>query len=447
MELPAHILQKFDSVELLSTTGGMGIVYKCIKNGKVSVLKVIRDEPTDPERSLRFKREIRILRSLNSPYVVKILEFNDLVEPYWYEMEYAPHGDLKMLVPQLNGDIERVKGIFLQICQALHYLHSCERQVVHRDIKSSNILIFDDEDSIKITDAGLARFISRDSTTLTRPGQGGGTDLYMSPEQYSGLREADIRSDIYSLGIVLLEMLTGTPHASGIDLDLEVPAPFNRIVRKMIQRNPDQRYQTIQELLEDYSRRMTVFENAYPFVHPELEFSRLLNELTNDSGLDGEKLGTIERILIEAGRDNEFVLDKLEEFPDNLLHKIAEQQPSAMRSLIGLYVNAMTNIMKEGRFPFSQLNTWTNYLMKAYWLVEDSESKRLCLGYIAEMAWDYNQFYSQDKFVDMLSGFVDEVDINIAIDILLENSDYRQKAAQRLDDVRIATRLSVALHL
>jgi serine/threonine protein kinase len=272
------LADRYDAVELLSDQGGMGVVYKCTRHSKVTVVKCIKPDLNDPTAAGRFKREMRILRGIQHPNVVRIFDFNDATLPYWYEMEYTPYGDLKQLIATIRGDIGEIKRLFVGICEGLKHLHENPVPIIHRDLKPHNILIF--ESSLpKISDAGLARFVDRDTTALTYTGDAWGTFFYMSPEQIDDFKNVDHRTDIHALGVILYEMFTNSPDRMGVDLDSVLPRPFNGMVRRMTMRDPDQRYQTVADLLADYESKIQIYEQISPYGDPEADFNSAVAEL------------------------------------------------------------------------------------------------------------------------------------------------------------------------
>jgi len=180
--------------------------------GKVAI-KVMNPELAVTLARQRFEREIRICTELEHPNVVPIVDAPPSSGLLYYVMPFVEGESLRELlnqVPQLP--IERAVRIARDVCDALTYAH--ERHVIHRDIKPENILL--PQDRAVVTDFGLARAISAaGGDTITEPGFTMGTPYYMSPEQSRGALRLDGRTDVYSLGCVLYEMLTGQPPFQG----------------------------------------------------------------------------------------------------------------------------------------------------------------------------------------------------------------------------------------
>src|SRR5829696_2293192 len=252
-------------------SGGMGEVYLA-HDGVLErnvALKVLRSQYAgDEEFAERFRREARSAASLSHPNIVQVYDRGEAEDGTSYiAMEYVPGGTLKVQIGRQApfGDRETV-AVGAQIADALRAAH--ERGVIHRDIKPQNVLVTA-SGNLKVTDFGIARAAA--SSTMTRTGHILGTAHYISPEQAMG-EPVGPASDLYSLGVVLYEMLTGelpfdadTPlgiamkHVNGHprqpkELNPTVPDGINAITLRLLAKNPEDRYASDSELIEDLER-------------------------------------------------------------------------------------------------------------------------------------------------------------------------------------------------
>ena len=201
-------------IDKLIGRGGMGMVYRVtnVELGDVCALKVLAPEvAADEEFRRRFTREIRITASLRHPNVVAVHDANEHERQLFLVMDYIPGPDLGKVIRQSDSiEPHRATALLAQVASALDAAH--DRGLVHRDVKPGNILIASSEGGERayVTDFGLAKRFhgNRATTTLTKTGVALGTVGYMSPEQITGGR-TDGRADIYALGCVYFEMLTG----------------------------------------------------------------------------------------------------------------------------------------------------------------------------------------------------------------------------------------------
>ena len=250
--------------------GGMGKVYRVLdqKLDEEVALKLIKAEiAADKETIKRFHNELRLARKIAHRNVGKMYELMEDGGTHFITMEYVPGQDLKGLIRQM-GQLTTGKAVSIakQVCEGLEEAHRLG--VVHRDLKPGNILI-DKDGNARIMDFGIARSLR--GKGITGAGVMIGTPEYMSPEQVEG-KDVDQRSDIYSLGIIFYEMLTGrvpfegdTPFTIGVkhkseiprdprDLNAQIPQDLDRLVLKCLEKDKAKRYQTAQDLRADLEK-------------------------------------------------------------------------------------------------------------------------------------------------------------------------------------------------
>jgi len=246
--------------------GGMGIVYKAqdTKLDRIVALKFLPGHLTsDSIEKERFIHEAKSASALNHTNITTIHEIDEFEGQMFIVMEYCEGKTLKEIIEKETLSIKEVLDIAIQICEGLATAH--EKGIVHRDIKSDN-LILSPKGQVKITDFGLAKL--KGATKLTQTRSTLGTAAYMSPEQASG-EEIDSRSDIFSFGVVLYELITGHLPFKGehqaaivysvinetpeplIRYKANVPDGLQRIVVKALEKDRDERYQHIDDLLAD----------------------------------------------------------------------------------------------------------------------------------------------------------------------------------------------------
>ena len=261
MPTPNLIGQQIHHYEILSPLGGggMGVVYKAkdTKLGRMVALKFLAPQLTsDPGLKKRFVQEAKAASALDHPNIGTIFEINETDDGQLFiAMAYYEGDTLKDKIAQGPIPTEQAIDYASQIAKGLAKAH--EADIVHRDIKPANIIITKD-DTVKIVDFGLAKMSGE--TQLTKTGSTIGTIAYMSPEQLKG-EDVDHRTDIWSLGVVLYEMVMGERPYKGEyehqiiyqvlhdEVDLEkVPKEASYIVERMLQKNPNDRFQHLSEL-------------------------------------------------------------------------------------------------------------------------------------------------------------------------------------------------------
>lgn len=251
--------------------GGMGSVYKARqwKMDRTVALKVIRKERLTEQAETRFRREMRAAAQLQHPHIVRAYDADAAGEYEFFVMEYVPGKNLSQMVKD-NGPLPINAACEYMRQAALALQHAFEQGLVHRDIKPSNLLVTDDpvNPMLKVLDLGLVRrqhIEGNESGTITQVGSVMGTPDYISPEQSLESHKVDVRSDLYSLGCTFYYLLTGQvpfPGGSLVEklvkhqmteperiekLRPQTPAAVALIVRKLMAKKPDERYQTPME--------------------------------------------------------------------------------------------------------------------------------------------------------------------------------------------------------
>ncbi len=262
--------------------GGFGTVYKAIDRAKdltVAIKVLSREYDLDRKRRKRdyLGREILIASALRHECIIRYQK--DIIEQDDIEghvrrcliMEFIDGNDLRYYIKERVLTIQQMISIWTRLCHGLDFLH--QKQIVHRDVTPGNFLFSRDLSKVKICDFGLSKSSASWRTRWIR--EGGGTRPYMSPEQIANKGKGlDARSDIFSFGIVMYELLAGRHPCEGKDAkeimrqlrskrykfkppskyNSAVPSPIDRVVLKALRRNADRRYQSITEMLLDLTR-------------------------------------------------------------------------------------------------------------------------------------------------------------------------------------------------
>ncbi|CAM5999957.1 unnamed protein product [Sphagnum balticum] len=271
-------LDRYRITELIAK-GGMGIVFKAFDQvmGRDVAVKLLHAHlMEDPKAKQRFEKEMSICINFKHPNVVSVFD-------YGYSSEQVPYMVMEFLDGDTLDDLQLSEGsltlqmfirVFTQVCAALIHAHS--KQYVHRDVKPRNIVMIPQENGdylVKLVDFGIAKIVGQTENTLqklTQTGDALGSPFYMSPEQCRSM-PMDDRSDIYSLGCVMYESISGKLPFNGPNAistlfmhvndraepfsawrpDLQIPGELEQIILKMLEKEPLDRYQSVQDLLQD----------------------------------------------------------------------------------------------------------------------------------------------------------------------------------------------------
>jgi predicted Ser/Thr protein kinase len=246
----AELQARFPQYELLELLGrgGMGAVYKARQTGldRLVAIKILPPEVgQNAAFAERFTREAHALAKLSHPNIVAVHDIGQTGGLFYFIMEYVDGVNLRQALQSGRINPQEALAIVAQICEALQFAH--DEGVVHRDIKPENILI-DKRGRVKIADFGLAKLLGQDTAGqgLTATQQAMGTLRYMAPEQMEGAKEVDHRADIFSLGVVFYELLTGelpigrfAPPSKKVQIDVRL----DEVVLRALEQEPEHRYQ------------------------------------------------------------------------------------------------------------------------------------------------------------------------------------------------------------
>jgi serine/threonine protein kinase len=262
------LLMPHYSITRLIGRGGMGAVYQGVQlslNREVAIKLLPPELGAEPEFETRFKREAMALARLNHPNIVQIHDYGQTIGGHHYiVMEYVDGSDLHQLIRSGGLDVAGALNAVGQICGALEFAHG--EGFVHRDIKPANVF-FNRKGVLKIGDFGLAKLMGADSSGgseaehLTRSDVVMGTLHYIAPEQLGGNDDIDHRADIFSLGVMFYEMLTGTVPRGAFrppsDRVQALDVRIDGVVFKAMEEDPEDRYQSAADLASDVERIRT----------------------------------------------------------------------------------------------------------------------------------------------------------------------------------------------
>lgn len=286
-----YLAKYFPQLEILELLGqgGMGAVYKARqpKLNRVVALKVLPPKFSgDRNFADRFVREAQALAKLNHPNIVTVYDFGETNGLYYFLMEFVDGVNLRQALAAGSLSPGEALAIVPQVCDALQFAH--DEGVVHRDIKPENVLL-DGKGRVKIADFGLAKLFGSpaDERRLTVSHQAMGTMHYMAPEQMENPLAVDHRADIYSLGVVLYELLTGELPLGRFDLPSHkaaVNSELDEVVLRTLQKEPGRRYQHVSE----FKTAMQKASDADAAVPPQQVVDR--SPLAPGKSPDGEEI-------------------------------------------------------------------------------------------------------------------------------------------------------------
>jgi len=374
-------------------------VYECLRTDDNwhCAIKMLR-ESVKPETSKRFRREVRIQEKLSHKNIVPIIEYNLDDDRPWFVMPRAIY-NLRDYLELIYGEDEI--WIIYEIAAGLEYAHV--NNVIHRDLKPDNILFFKDERDnkyIAISDFGLGRFINRDTIALTYTNIGLGTIAYMAPEQFMQADEADIRADIYALGRIIYEVLTGDV-SSSFDINYDnAPRNFLYIIMKCREKDPGKRYQTIHDLLRDLD---LATESDDVFIKPTDTVRREIKTSLEELEYSPERVEKITQVLVDNISDTKFLLEILPELSPGLLKLIAENNKDIFRKIMRSYDNTLCETIS-----YEYCDTVANFYEKLFDKLNFDDIRTMILRRLAELGPRRNRYYVGKVFARIVNKTTDK---------------------------------------
>jgi serine/threonine protein kinase len=395
---PGGVVNNRHEVLSVVGVGGMGTVLKVRRRRDGALLALKYCQGTDPDSTRRFAREVRIMRGLKHPHVISIVSTNLKHSPPYFTMPFADSSCAARL-QEYKDDEDKALADFSQLCEGVQAIHNAGK--VHRDIKPENALLLDGR--VVVSDLGLAKMNVRDTTVLTQTRAVVGIDMYLAPEQRlpAGSREADQRTDIYQLGKTLYQFVTALPP---VLLDIsKVPPGLAHVVRRATRELPDDRYQTVGQLID----AVRAYQRAKaPDANPVNGFEAALAEI-NERRERGEFRGQdIQRILffldaLQGDLGN--YMELFDRLPKEILEVMADVFPQDFQPSLEAYVKAIDE--RVGGLGFSYAESVARRMGAVFRAAKaTAELKALSLEATLIAAVRLNRFAAMDSFNAMLAS-------------------------------------------
>jgi serine/threonine protein kinase len=396
-------------------SGGFGIVYRATRldDSQEFAWKELASAGLPEDEKQRFVREVRIQSKLDHPNIVPIVGLNLTTDPPWFIMPLA-RSSLRSELTATAGNQPKVVSIFNQILKGIAYAH--ENGVIHRDLKPENILFFDppdfwDDELVKIGDFGLGKRLDFESITITRSSENLGTAAYMPPEQFSSFKTVDRRGDIFSLGKILYELLTGDFPLHVDVKSPKIPGGYGFIISKCLQHDAKNRYNSVSELRDDFA---LLTKSPKKFEKPIHRAEELLNEIL---GGDGDaKIKELDE-LFQAHESDEVLFTKF--FP-KLPREIVERYHEMLQHRFYERLRRFDSLLKDS-LPFNYTDDVADFYEIVFRLTSDGDMMRLILSRVLDMGFKHNRYHVRSVFIRMLENIKDGSVALIARDVLRQN--------------------------
>lgn len=414
-------------------SGGFADVFRATdrKTGNLVAVKVLRDTATvDPEAISRFKRELRLLEGLTHPNVISVIAQGQTDEQdVWYAMPLA-QGSLADFIEKVDGNPPLIVDIMRQICAGLTYIHS--NGVCHRDLKPANVLRLESGEWA-ISDFGLAVEAERGTTPLTSTLRAGmGSWVYAAPEQWARARSADHRSDVYSLGKILQELVT-----QEYPVNTEMAAgPLRPVVERATANNPVGRYGSVAEFLEALERSLGTHQEYENWESREQTAERLRDRMLSPSTTPADLIEMLEwAILLDESDENDMkALSRVLPWcTSSSIEFLWNRDRGAFRRLFERF----TDYIKRTGFSFEYCDVLANFMRRAVDVTGDSSILRMAVAALAVLGPDHNRWHVRDVLVSVLQDVKSEEMSMAAIEGLRSVS--RNQIAWSITDFTVRT--------
>lgn len=403
--------------------GGGGIVLEVwpgpVSSESVALKYLLPESLQHREVVRRFRREVEILRRLDHPSIVSVLDADlDADEP-WFTM---PLADRSLADEVSHGKMNdaRIEEIIRQLLDAITYAH--DSGVVHRDLKPENVLIYDDR--VVVADFGLGMLSDATSGTLTSLNTGRGTHGYAAPEQFEDFHSADHRADIYAIGTLLYKLSTGR---SPIGLDpRSAPDMYRRIIVRCREHAPKDRYQSAQEL---HNALMGVW-------HPEddlIPSAARARALAVDVSSDAVAREEFTALLVSHLDDVELYMTAPGELDAEAVQSLAESHPGELLLIVKNY-----DSIRPLGFPFEWVDSAALFLERVFTSSDDEVTREAALTMLLRLSNRAHRFNGGRIFSRIVHSSRSRPNVEIVRDVMLANPHEVQWAAKWIDRSKLS---------
>jgi serine/threonine protein kinase len=399
------ISDKYKVIKFLGQ-GGFGQVYevKNLADQKLYALKICTTG--DPEDLRRFAREVRLMAAISSPHVVKLIDYSITEPRLWFVMPLAK-ASFATYIPKLKANHAFTLKTFLTICEGVKAIHSAGQ--FHRDIKPPNVLIMED-DTVIISDLGLGTFEKRDSTILTASNIYMGTEGYIPPEYKlpGGTKNADARGDVFQLGKMLYEILTGEDPVL-VDMHA-LSSPLMYIIQRATKDRAAERFQSVSELMDAVNNYIASLDvNAHPIKAFE-SYIDTAKALAAQGQYDRTVIAKIIAVIRSVEKDENLFFELVDKLPQDVVKKIVIDFDADFNHLFYGYQNGIMDHISDNSLGFEYAETIANLMKTIFLSSKDAEIKKVALKINLLTSIYFNRYYAMGVFDDLLLSVKDDLE-------------------------------------
>ncbi|SRR5579871_221235 len=398
------------SLKGLIGDGGFAEVFEAVgKDGKIYAMKFLR-EGHDEEDIKRFKREVRIQSTLKHNNIVSVIDMDLEADSPWFLMPKA-YFNLEDYLKKNYG--EREIPLFFQIAEGVSFAHS--QGIIHRDLKPLNVLMFPSQDGESlfpaISDFGLGKIIEGDSPAVTYSNTPIGTIGFVAPEQIVDAKNARESADIYSLGKILYQILSGKNPYPSLDFE-SFPKKFFYSINKATNNDPKQRYQSVKEFLGDIE---LLTKKDMEFEESSESILKRADELKETSRVSSEEVEKFVKTLFDITENKIAMIRTLPKIPELLLKRMVEEQPTMFREILKSYESYIDEV------SFEYCDVVADLYKKIFFWTNDKDVQFIVLKRLPILGLSHNRWHVGEVFAELVQSLKEESLILFTRDVLNEN--------------------------
>lgn len=387
--------------------GGFGVLYEgiCVDDNTPCVLKYLKPD-YDEDDLRRFKREVRLQTQLQHPNITPIVASNLDAEPPWFVMPKAAM-NLRQFVS--GGWMDDARHVFKCIAKGVAHAHA--NGVIHRDLKPEHILVFGSKDDgwrFVVADFGLGRKLDRDTTVITQTNMPMGSIAYMAPEQWTSPKTADARADIYSLGKMPYELLSGRfPHPY-MDWSV-IERKYVYVLDRATQNQPDDRYRSVSDMLE----ALELISKGTLFDKPATAIQSLIQEIMAQEAPEEADMTQLMQLICDSTNDYAMMANVFPRIPDPLLAILVKRYPVECSDAFRRYDEDCTTDV-----TFEYCDVIADFYERVFDHTDNDEIRAIILKRLACLGPNNNRWHVGSVFACLVSGLSDEHLILITREVL-----------------------------
>jgi serine/threonine protein kinase len=402
--------------------GGFCMVHKVVAYdddggraiSETMAIKRLRDDLRESPEDLkeirdRFEREARLLdETLDHENIVPVLIRNLSGDQPYFVMPLAD-GNLADLLPQKAGDEEWVCGVFRQVLEGMAYAHG--KGVIHRDLKPENALRYGE--LVRLSDLGLGKNLIGGTVGLTKTMAWSGTEAYMSPEQFSAMKDTGPATDVFALGKLLMALLSGEHPEVGVPDVSELPERFRYFASRCCEKKPENRFGDARAALEAFDRATIEPE----FKQYESELEKLVEAwFATPHGQDLDVVKEIDRLLREHPDDEALYTKQVPRLPGDLANQYLTELTDAFAAMLKCY-----DAHVSGGLPFEYCDEVANFYSTIFQGTDRLDIRKMIVNRLLEMGDSHHRYHVRSVLLGLLAGLNESSDtstIEMAADLI-----------------------------